>query len=197
VVNLREATATDARRLNRLIREMGRHERLAVTSSEARLIADGFGSRAHYRALIAEVDGRLAGYALFFGCYSSFRGRGVFLEDVYVRREFRGHGVGRALVARIGEIAVDHGCFGITFNVLAWNLAAVRFFKRAGASVQPRMTLCLAGKALHAIATGGSIAPSRRESDRRPSPHASSRRTPWKLRESRRSPSPSGIRTKL
>lgn len=153
MVHVRNARRADVKLLKELIDEMGVHERMSVFASVESLTVDGFGPRPKFHALIAEVDQSVAGYALFFDCYSSFRGQGVFLEDLFVRDQFRGGGVGNALLTRIAEIAVERGCFGVMFNVLEWNKSALKFFERAGASLlRERKTLCLTGVSLRKIA---------------------------------------------
>ena len=74
--------------LKTLISEMGEYERLPVSITEETLARDGFGPRQEFRVLIADLDNQPAGYALFFNCYSTFRGRGLFLEDLFVRPKF-------------------------------------------------------------------------------------------------------------
>jgi GNAT superfamily N-acetyltransferase len=112
-----------------------------------------------FRVLIVEVDNAAAGYALFFDCYSSFQSPGIFLKDLFVRDDFRGKGVGRALLSRIAARVVELGYFGIMFNVLDWNQSALQFFKSAGAALSDRKTLCLTGPALRGIAKCASAAP--------------------------------------
>jgi GNAT superfamily N-acetyltransferase len=152
-IHIRSAEGTDVKLLKELIDEMGVHERLSVIASEESLAVDGFGPRPKFCALIAEVDRSVAGYALFFDCYSSFQGRGIFLEDLFVRDEFQGKGVGNALLSRIASIAIEQSCFGVMFNVLEWNEPALKFFDRAGAALlRERKTLCLTGSPLREIA---------------------------------------------
>ena len=153
MIHVRDAVRTDAKLLMQLIEEMGRHERIPVLASEQTLVADGFGPAPKFHALIAEAETKVAGYALFFDCYSSFQGSGIFLEDLFVRDDFRGKGIGRALLAHIAARALELNCFGILFNVLDWNQPALDFFARAGASVlSERKTLQLAGNPLRQIA---------------------------------------------
>ncbi len=153
MVHIRDAELTDAKLLMQLIAEMGQHEGMPVFTREARLVEDGFGFRPRFHALIAEVEAKVAGYALCFDYYSSFQGSGTFLEDLFVRDDFRRKGVGGALLARIAARAVELHHFGILFNVLDWNHPALQFFESAGASVlSERKTLCLAGRSLRQIA---------------------------------------------
>jgi GNAT superfamily N-acetyltransferase len=152
MIEIRKAQRSDAGLLRQMILEMGQHEGLPVLATEERLAEDGFGIAPKFHALIAEVDGAVAGYALFFDCYSSFQGPGIFLEDLFVRNRFQGKGVGRALLSGIAARVVELGYFGITFNVLDWNQSALQFFQNAGAAVSDRKTLCLTGPVLHGIA---------------------------------------------
>jgi GNAT superfamily N-acetyltransferase len=159
MVQVRNAQPADAKLLKQLIDEMGQHERMSVFASEESLTVDGFGPKPMFHALLGMVDGTVAGYALFYDCYSSFQGRGIFLEDLFVRQGFRGSGVGNAMLSNVAEIALKQGCFGIMFNVLKWNLAALKFFDRAGASLlSEHHTLCLTAASLREIAEKTSAA---------------------------------------
>ena len=133
MIRVRNAERTDTKLLMQLIEEMGNHQAMPVFASEERLVEDGFGPTPKFRALIAEAETKVAGYALFFDCYSSFQGPGIFLEDLFVRDDFRGKGVGRALLSRIAVRAVELDYFGILFNVLDWNHSALEFFESTGA----------------------------------------------------------------
>jgi GNAT superfamily N-acetyltransferase len=153
MIHVRNAEPADAGLLLSLIREMGDQERLPVFANEDRLEVDGFGPAPRFHAFIAEAGTRIAGYALAFECYSSFQGSGLFLEDLFVRGEFRGKGVGKALLSRVAARAIDQGHFGIMLNVLDWNEPALTFFERAGASLlSERKTLCFPVKSLGLIA---------------------------------------------
>jgi GNAT superfamily N-acetyltransferase len=120
--------------------------------SPARISRDGFGARPQFLALLAEWDGEPAGYAFFFYCYSTFRGRGLFLEDVFMRSEFRGKRIGDALLRRVAAIARSESCFGVMLNVLAWNRSAIEFFQNYGIRfLDDWETACLDGGALQAL----------------------------------------------
>ena len=95
MLSVRSANLSDVSTLKTLIHEMADYERLPVAITEERLARDGFGPRPEFSVLIAEWDGQPAGYAFFFYCYSTFRGRGLFLEDVFVRPQFRGKGLAK------------------------------------------------------------------------------------------------------
>ena len=86
---------------------------------------------------------------MFYDCYSSFRGLGIFLEDVYVRERFRGKSIATAFLSRVAGIALERNAFGLEFNVFDWNEPAMRFFKNVGAEeLHGRQTLCIARDAL-------------------------------------------------
>lgn len=154
VVRVRDAEPADAPVLEELISEMARHHGVEVNASEDRLLADGFGERPRFHGLIAEVDHEAAGYAIYFDCYSSFYGGGIFLDDLFVRDPYRGTGVGRMLLSRLAKTAEKRNCIGIMLNVLDWNEPALRLFKRAGATeLVGRKSMCLSGAALRDVAS--------------------------------------------
>ena len=137
MLTIRPATVNDAGLLARMIHELAEYERELdqVTVTEADLVRDGFGREAKFRAVIAEWDGQPAGYAFFFGFYSTWVGRsGLFLEDLFVRPQFRGLGIGKALLAHIAGLAREEQCFGVRWQVLDWNQAAIDFYKSIGAT---------------------------------------------------------------
>ena len=132
---IRPATVTDAPLLLKFIRELAEYERQpnAVVIKEDTLIKDGFESQPKFRALIADWGGQAIGYALFFGFYSSWKGPGIFLEDLFVREAFRGRGIGRALLSEVARVAWQEGSVGIRWEVLDWNESAIKFYKSLGA----------------------------------------------------------------
>jgi GNAT superfamily N-acetyltransferase len=136
MLRIRPATVADVPLLRKMIFEFATFERLAdkVTVTEETLLCDGFGATPRFRVLLPEWDGKPAGYELLYEFYSSFAGRGLFLEDIYVREEFRGHGIGKALMAEAAAIAVREGFWGIRWEVLDWNQSAIDFYKTLGAA---------------------------------------------------------------
>lgn len=152
-LSIRAATAADAPLLKTMIHEFATFERLQASISEDILRRDGFGAQPKFRALIAEWKKKAAGYALFFGYYSTFRGvSGLFLEDIYVRDEWRGKGIGKALFARLAAIAQEEGGAGLMFNVLDWNTAAINVYRNLGATfLDDWKVLCVEGAALRAL----------------------------------------------
>jgi len=140
MLSIRPATIDDAALLRTLIRELAEFERELdfCVIEEADLVRDGFGPAPRFRALIAEWNGMTAGYALFFDFYSTWTGRGLFLEDLLVRQPFRSRGIGKELLAAVARIAVEDNCYGLQWEVLDWNEKAIDFYKSLGAEFRDR-----------------------------------------------------------
>ena len=140
MLSIRAATVADVPLLRKLIQELAEYERepQAVHITEDELRRDGFGPDPKFRAILAEQDGQPAGYAVFFPCYSTWTGAGLFLEDLLVREPFRGHGVGRALLVQVAEIARKEGYRIIKWDVLDWNESAIQFYKSLGGDYLPQ-----------------------------------------------------------
>lgn len=156
MLNIRAATRDDAHLLKTLIHELADFERLAHETiiTEEDVLRDGFGPHPRFRALIAEWNGQVAGYALFFEFYSSFQGRaGLFLEDIFVRPGFRKHGIGTELLARVAKITWEEDYFCLRWEVLDWNENAIDFYKKLGAEfLDEWRAACLIGEGLQAAA---------------------------------------------
>jgi GNAT superfamily N-acetyltransferase len=150
MLSIRPANAGDVPLLNTFIHEFAEFERLPVTVTEVDLLRDGFGEHPRFRVLMAEWEGQPAGYAFFFDYYSTFEGRaGIFLEDIYVREQYRGKEIGKALLARVAAIAREENCFGIRWQVLDWNTPAIDFYRKLGAEfLDEWKTISLQGDAL-------------------------------------------------
>jgi len=136
VISIRRATAEDADLLRTMIRELAEFEREldSVSITEADLVRDGFGADPKFRALIAEWDQQAAGYAFFFPFYSTWQGRQLFLEDLFVRPQFRGKGIGQALLSYVANIARNENCRAMRWEVLDWNKSAIELYKSLGAT---------------------------------------------------------------
>lgn len=154
-VGIRPATAADVPLVLRFIRELAEYERLAhlVVATEEALRRTLFEER-YAEVVIAELDGEAAGFALFFHSYSTFlASAGLYLEDLYVRTELRGRGVGRALLAHLARLAVERDCSRLEWNVLNWNELAIGFYRSIGALPMDQWTgYRLSGDALEALA---------------------------------------------
>jgi GNAT superfamily N-acetyltransferase len=131
---IRPALRDDVPLLKMLIHEFAEFEHDQAFVTEESLLRDGFGSQPRFRALVAEWNSQPAGYALFFDYYASFQGRGIFLEDLFVRPHFRRKSVGRALLARVAAIARKDDCFGVMFTVMEWNSSAIKFYQELPAT---------------------------------------------------------------
>jgi GNAT superfamily N-acetyltransferase len=135
MLNIRPATRGDVPLILQFIRELAEYERAPseVEATEADLVRDGFGPNPKYRAVIAEWSDKPAGFAFFFENYSTWRGHpGLYLEDLFVRPQFRGKGIGKALLAHLAAIAVKQNCYGMRWAVLDWNQPAVDFYRSLG-----------------------------------------------------------------
>jgi GNAT superfamily N-acetyltransferase len=135
MLSIRTASIEEVSLLLEMILEFATFEKLReeVTITEAMLARDGFGSRPRFRTLIAEWDGAAAGYAICFPIYSTFQGPALFLEDVYVRPQFRDKGIGKAMIGEVAAMALREGCGALRWEVLAWNQPAIDFYKKLGA----------------------------------------------------------------
>ena len=156
MLSIRKATAHDAALILDFIRRLAEYEREpnAVIATEADLIRDGFGSEPKYRCLIAEWNGVPAGFALFHYNYSTWRGHaGLYLEDLFVRVEMRGKGIGKALLQRLAQIALEGNCYGLRWMVLEWNDPALKFYESLGAELLGEWeTMLLRGEPLQRLA---------------------------------------------
>jgi GNAT superfamily N-acetyltransferase len=133
---IRTATEADVAQILTFIRALATFEREpeAVEATEEGLLRDGFGPTPFYFCLIAEQDGQPAGFALYFFNYSTWLGcPGLYLEDLFVQPEFRGLGIGKALLQRVAAIAVEKGCRRLQWEVLDWNTPAIDFYRAMGA----------------------------------------------------------------
>ncbi len=132
---LRPAKPADAAEIVAMVKELAEFEREPLSSvkiTQADVLRDCFGEPKRCEVLIAEREGRIAGFALYFHNYSTWLGRaGLYLEDIFVREWARGHGVGRLLMAGLARIAKERGCPRLDLWVLHWNPAR-RFYEKLG-----------------------------------------------------------------
>ena len=155
-VGIRFGEPRDVALITQLIRELARYEKLEheVAATEEKVAKALFGKRPYAETLIAEVNGEPAGFALFFHNFSTFLAQpGIYLEDLFVKPEQRSHGVGRALLERLAQIAVQRDCGRLEWAVLDWNEDAIRFYQRLGAKPNAEWTVYrLADESLRALA---------------------------------------------
>ena len=155
---IRPATAADVPLILTLIRALAEYEKLAdaCVATEAHLTRTLFGEKPFAEAIIAEWDGAPAGFALFFHNYSTFLARpGVYLEDLFVKPELRGKGIGKALLAKLAALAVERECGRLEWAVLDWNEPSIGFYKSLGAKpMDDWTTFRLDGAELARLAAG-------------------------------------------
>jgi GNAT superfamily N-acetyltransferase len=155
-VHLRFAEAADVPVIAELIRGLARYEKLEgeVTMTEELLAKNLFGPRPYAETLLAVDGSDVIGFALFFHSFSTFLARpGIYLEDLFVVPEQRGRGIGRALLGRLAQIAVERGCGRLEWAVLDWNRDAIGFYERLGATPNSDWTVYrLTGESLLGLA---------------------------------------------
>jgi GNAT superfamily N-acetyltransferase len=171
-VTVRAATAQDVPLVLAFIRELAVYERLEhqVVATQADLTAALFGARPYAEVVFACLDGREVGFALFFHNFSTFLSKpGIYLEDLFVRPESRGRGIGKRLLAWLAALALERGCARLDWAVLDWNEPSIGFYKGLGAvALDDWMTMRLTGAALGRLA--GADPPNQATGDQDQSP---------------------------
>lgn len=156
MLKIRPANRDDATLILELIRGLAEYERApdAVTATEADIIRDGFSENPRFYCVIAERDGTPAGFAFYFFHYSTWLGKaGLYLEDLFVKPELRGKGIGKALLVYLAQIALRENCYGMRWQVLDWNQPAIDFYERLGAKVMREwLDVRISGGNLRALA---------------------------------------------
>lgn len=156
MLTIRPAAPADVSLILDFIRALALYERDpdAVVATEEGLLRDGFGPSPKYRCVIAEWDGKPAGFALFFYNYSTWQGQpGLYLEDLFVHPEFRGKGIGKALLLHLAKLAVEENCGRFQWQVLDWNQPAIDFYRSLGArQLDEWLTMRVEGAALADLA---------------------------------------------
>jgi GNAT superfamily N-acetyltransferase len=157
-ITIRPAAVGDVAIILQFVRELAHYERLEhqVVATEEMLREALFGSRPYAEVVFACLNGEPVGFALFFHNFSTFLGQaGIYLEDLYVRPEARGHGVGRSLLTWLAATAVSRGCGRLEWAVLDWNEPSIRFYRNLGAvALDDWTTYRVTGAALTQLAGG-------------------------------------------
>ena len=143
-ISIRPATSADLPLIAQLIRDLADYEKLLheVRFDEAVLGQKLFGARAYAEVVIGEIDGAAQGFALFFHNFSTFEGKpGIYLEDLFVRPDARGTGLGKALLSHLAMLAVERDCARLEWSVLDWNSPAIGFYQKLGARLMDEWTV--------------------------------------------------------
>ena len=155
-LEIRAATEDDVPLILSLIKELAGYERLSheVVATEEALRNSLFRERPMAEVLIGHLGDTPVGFALFFHTFSTFLGKpGIYLEDLYVRPEFRGAGIGRTLLVHLAKLARERGCGRLEWSVLDWNEPAIGFYRGVGASPVSGWTIYrVTGEALEELA---------------------------------------------
>ena len=156
---IKPATVRDVPVILRMIRGLAEYEKLleACSATEHQLRESLFGPHPAAEVIIAWADEEPVGFALFFHNYSTFLAqRGLYLEDLFVLPEWRRHGVGRQLLERLAQIAIERDCGRLEWTVLDWNTPAIGFYRRIGAVPMDDWTIYrLTGQPLRRLASRG------------------------------------------
>ncbi|MGJ5673630.1 MAG: N-acetyltransferase family protein [Nostochopsis sp.] len=153
---VRFAELDDCSAIFDLIKALAEYEKLshAVTGSVAALKEHLFGCRKYTEAILAEYTGQSVGFALFFHNYSTFLTKpGIYLEDIFVLPEYRSQGIGKALLIKVAQTAVERDCGRLEWSVLDWNEPAQAFYRHMGASILDEWRICrVTGEELRELA---------------------------------------------
>ena len=156
-IDIRFAIEADVPLILSLIKDLAKYEKLLdqVVATETVLRESLFGSCPRAEVIIGSIQGSSAGYALFFHSFSTFLGKsGMYIEDLYVRKAYRGKGLGKALLMQVAELARKRDCKRLEWSVLDWNEPAIRFYESLGAVPMDGWTLYrLAGNTLNLLLT--------------------------------------------
>ncbi len=142
---LRSPIPTDVPAIFGLIQALAAYEQLsnAVTGTQTALERDLFGDRPAIEVVVAEVNNQIIGFALFFSNYSTFLTKsGIYLEDIFVLPEYRGVGIGKALIKYLANLAIKRECGRLEWSVLDWNQPAINFYESIGAKILPDWRIC-------------------------------------------------------
>jgi len=144
-ITIRAAVQEDCARMMELIKELAEYEKAPqeVVVSFDHFVASGFGANPVWWAYVAEAEGRVEGFALFYTRYSTWKGQRMYLEDIVVTEKMRGHGMGKLLLEKLIEVAKERKYSGILWQVLDWNAPAINFYKKfEGVKFDPEWTNC-------------------------------------------------------
>lgn len=162
MLSIRPATPQDARLILDFVRDLAEYERApeAAVATESDLLRDGFGPNPKFQCVIAEWGGHPAGFAFYFYNYSTWQGRpGLYLEDLFVRPQYRGKSIGKALLVHLAQVAVRENCGRFQWQVLDWNTPAIQFYESLGAKkLTEWLTMRLEGEDIEKLAQQSPVA---------------------------------------
>lgn len=143
-ITIRSAVKEDCARLLELIRELAEYEKAPqeVTVTMEHFVESGFGKQPVWWALVAEVDGQVEGFAMYYIRYSTWKGQRMYLEDLIVTEKMRGQGLGKKLFDQLIVEAKEKQFNGIVWQVLEWNEPAINFYKKYKAHFDPEWINC-------------------------------------------------------
>lgn len=143
-IRLRKGTKEDMPAVHALIRELAEFEKAPeeVMTSPASMVEDGFGDRPAFETLVAELDGVIVGAAVFFVKYSTWKGRGIYLDDIVVTAAHRRKGIGTLLFEELIRVAKEQHAKQLHWQVLDWNTPAIAFYKKYKTSFDAEWINC-------------------------------------------------------
>ncbi len=143
-IHIRKAVAADCPRLLELVQELAEYEKAPqeVTVTLEHFVESGFGTNPVWWAFVAEVDGKVQGFALYYIRYSTWKGQRMYLEDILVTESMRGKGLGKLLFDQLIVEAKERKLNGIVWQVLEWNEPAIQFYKKYDAAFDPEWVNC-------------------------------------------------------
>ena len=143
-IHIRKAVAADCPRLLELVQELAEYEKAPqeVTVTLEHFVESGFGANPVWWAFVAEVDGKVQGFALYYIRYSTWKGQRMYLEDILVTESMRGKGLGKLLFDQLIVEAKERKLNGIVWQVLEWNEPAIQFYKKYDAAFDPEWVNC-------------------------------------------------------
>ncbi|MEO8474118.1 MAG: GNAT family N-acetyltransferase [Chryseolinea sp.] len=142
--NIRVGRREDLPQVFELVKELALFEKAPheVTNTIEKMELDGFGQNPVYGFFVAETNGRIIGLSLYYWRYSTWKGKRLYLEDIIVTEEVRGHGIGKKLFDRTMQHTLDEKCTGMMWQVLDWNEPAINFYKKYGTKLDDEWVNC-------------------------------------------------------
>jgi GNAT superfamily N-acetyltransferase len=141
---IRKATREDVPQIKKLIEGLALYEKapLEVTVTEQQLLEDGFGLHPVYECRVAEFNGELIGFSLFYIAYSTWKGKLIYLDDFFVKEEYRNHGIGKKLIDEVILFAQQVNANQVRWAVLEWNDLAIRFYRKLNVELDSEWIFC-------------------------------------------------------